>query len=258
MKTQILLMVMIIGMISCSKEGSRMEPNNDPNDDQKITAAQYADLPRPCLMDASFMQLPTPITLESNYTQYDYTTSLVSGISTIKLQISNLANSTYPPSDALVAPIDDINVFDGDEAYYWITGGDKYLYRRNDAAYSIYSYRTLNSITAAESIYVDQDEDCEHFTYIDYVVGDDPNTGKGQLRISYDLAGTAHIIEMETDTWTANYLRENYRFFEDGSGEYTQHIGGDISLRVFWESNSSGNYIYFENGLEVDSGTFSF
>lgn len=258
MKTLVFTFIISLFLFSCGKEDSQNNPGTDPGTAAQITAAQYANLNQPCLKDASFMTLPTALQLESNYTQYAFTQALVDGVSTFQARVAGLTDAIFPPSTAQFAPVDGFTVFDGDEAYYWIAGDSKYIYRKKNAGYSIYYFEKATDITGSETIYVDQEEDCSDFNYLDYLIDGSANQGQAKLRISYDLSGTENAIDILTDRWETDFVQEKYRFFENGSGQYDKLISNQISLQVFWDPSGNGTYKQFENGLLVDNGIFSF
>lgn len=256
MKTQAFLLLLLFALISCSTPVPEDNPNMNPA--PKITQEEYDNLPRPCLDDPNIISIPTKLELEENYSQHDYTTSLVLGIKGIREHLESLLLVIGAPIDAIVEGKDNIHVYEGEKAYSWIDGDDKYLLVLRDFGYQIYFFDDINEVSGDEMIYLNQDDECTDFEYIEYPTRENVNANGEVIHIGYDKAGTADILTVATETYLAGSKSETFRDFNDDSGDYYQYIDGVVSLYLSWEANGSGNYRKYVDGEVVEEGLWAF
>lgn len=237
------------------------ESNNDPedNENENISQEEYDQLNRPCIDESISLSLPAALANMDNYVQFEQTILVNTALQLSNSLRESLSIGLYPPSDAINAKVDGINITADDKGYEWTVGGERYVYLIRENGYQIYYYAP-ESLGGREVINVDQDENCETFDYVQYAFKNEDGQEIGDIVFSYTYrkAGTAKIVEFGTDQYQSDSESYRMRSFEDLSGELTIKTGGKVTQRINWNADGSGNYDILEDGQVIDSGTWSF
>lgn len=251
-----LLAFSILLLYSCS-DGPDSMMEDEPDDDI-ITAAEYANLARPCLEAEQAITLPPSLLLENNYLSNEYTIEIHYIVTLSEQFRTSLGHLFLPPSDVYRATVDDVSIFADDTAYEWSVGGERYVFRKTDDGYQLLYYAS-DAAASRELVRMIQDEDCSKMDYTQYTVLADQGKTLGDVEFKYDYeqAGSAKIVYFGTCINDPNTSEFNVRVEEDQSGEIRVTDGGELSRVLLWKADGSGSYELWEDGQQVDSGTWT-
>ena len=258
MKSNFLFFVCTFLFFAC---GSDTEMPGTSSENNQISQVDYNALAAPCADVSSTIILPDPMTVMSNYIQYEATTEIFFAHQLSTNLLAGLSSPLLPPPSALYADVDNITVFDGDNAYDWKVGADTYRYILNDDGYEIRFFKDSDLIgTGRQLVFVEQSDDCTNFEYVQYAIMDegDVQVGDVEFRYVYQKAGTATLIKFGTDLSNMESEEYDMRAFEDLSGDMTVRIYGEAVKIYSWQSNGNGSYDILEDQVIVESGTWTF
>lgn len=262
MKSKFLFILFAITIISCGKEegpGST-DPNNGNNGNQTISQADLDNISGPCADEAATIQLPNELTIPSNYTRFEQTIEIFSVVELSKSLLTAFDTPILPPPSAIYAEVDDIVVFVGDNAYEWKVDQDKYLFTLNDDGYTMKFFKNGEGFLGTNFVSLVQSEDCSSFEYLQYANEDEGDQKIGDLvfKYNYQESGSSKIIKMGTDLYHDQSEEYEIRSFDDLSGDLYVRQGGETVRYMNWNTDGSGIYRNTEDGIETESGTWSF
>lgn len=258
MKSFFLLFVCTFLLLAC---GNDSDMPGTSTEDGQITLEDYNALSAPCADISNNIMLPEPMTIMSNYIQYEATTEIFFAHQLSTNLLVGLSSSLLPPPSALYADIDNITVFNGDNAYDWRVGADTYRYILKDNGYEIRFFKDSDLIgTGRQLVFVEQSDDCSDFEYVQYAILEDGDVqiGDVEFRYVYQEAGTATLIKFGTDLSNIESEEYDMRAFDDLSGDMTVRINGKAVRNYNWQSNGNGSYDILEDQEIVESGTWTF
>ncbi len=239
-------------------------PGTNPDDNPvngQISQADYNALVEPCVDASSTILLPDAMTIMSNYIQFEATLEIFSAQQLSANLLLGLSTAILPPPSALYADVDNITVFEGDNAYEWKVGEDTYRYILSDNGYEIRFFKDSDLIgTGRLLVFAEQSADCNDFEYVQYAIEDEGDTkiGDNVFRYVYQKAGTATLIKFGTDLSSAESEEYDMRAFDDLSGDMTVRENGIAVRNYNWQSNGNGSYNILEDQVIVESGTWTF
>lgn len=263
MKSTFLALLTIILFASCGSDSDMTDtdPGDNPNTNGQISQNDYNNISSPCADESNTINLPQALTIMSNYIQYEATAEIFSAHQLSKSLLDGLSFSILPPPSAVYADVDNITVYDGDNAYDWKVGTDTYRYKLLENGYEIRFFEDSELInTGRVLVSVEQSSDCSDFEYTQYAIEEEDGNMIGDIifRYVYQKAGTATLIKFGTDLSSSENEEYDMRAFEDLSGDMTVRENG-VSVRIYnWQSNGNGSYDILEDGLIIESGTWSF
>ena len=245
-------------LFSCGK-GTETENTDDNNTDNKITQAQLDKLSELCMTEAEAIQLPTPLTLFENYSTNEYVAEIWAASNFSKAIITTFGNALAPTTFATVAEADNLNVFDGEEAYTWGVAPHKYTYIIKEDGYQILQFDDELDILGSEKIRVWQNEDCTSFEIVQRATNEDLDVEHGS--VLFRMAYINQNVQKYDFSDLSNGDNRTYsmRSFDDLSGDLRITDTSDNSqLAMIWGEDGNGSWQLIQNNNEVDSGNWSF
>lgn len=263
MKINLLLLLSAFLFIACGSDsdvtGAMMDGSNSAGD--QISSSDYNSLATPCADVNNTIDLPVPMTVMSNYIQYEATNEIFFAHQLSTNLLGGLSAPILPPPSAIYAEVDNITVFPDDNAYDWKVGEDTYRYQLRDDGYEIRFFKNSDLISTGRLlVFVEQSQNCSDFEYIQYVIEDngDAQVGDIEFRYVYQEAGSATLIKFGTDLSSEESEEYDMRAFEDLSSDMTVRVNGFAVRNYTWQSNGNGSYDILEDQVVVESGTWTF
>jgi len=258
MKSFIYSTLVMLLLASCGSDPETPSMNSDNN--TQISSEDYNNLTTPCADESNTIALPNPMTIMSNYIQYEATTEIYSAQQLSISLLSTLSSVILPSPNALYAEADGITVYNDETAYEWKVGADTYIYKLRNEGYDIYFYKDSDIFSSGyQLVRMEQREDCTYFGYTQFAIEDDGDTKIGDkvFRLEYRKEGNTSIrfgVDIDSEDGEEYYIRT----FADLSGEMDITQKDQITRSYLWQSDGSGSYDIFENGTVVNSGLWSF
>lgn len=247
-----ILSIFCLALLFCSC--GQDSPQDPDNDNDQITQAEYDNLSKPCTEDNMAVQLPDAIL--SNFASNEKTALIYSFFQLSNSLRTGLSQQLFPPTTAVKAKVDNINITANTKAWEWKVGEERYVYIIEDGGYKI-RYYSPTSLTGSEVVNMERNEDCSRFRYRLYAYKNEGDIMKGDILMSYvfDQAGTAKIINFQGgDKHGEKY---KLRSFEDKSGDAIFEYSDGRIEKLYWQTDGSGNYQIIENGSVIDEGTWT-
>ena len=253
MKMNLIILLAFFCMASC---GSDNTTSSNPQDEDTVASDE---LNLPCIDDEAAIILPSNLENQESASQFEAALLVWSAVHLSNSFRESLSQVLLPPDDAVSLTVDNITINTGDKGFEWLVGDEKYVYVYREFGYQIYYYNQ-GDLAGEELIYVDQNEDCSSFEYIQYAIEAEGQKEEGDVEFlfNYQKAGTAKIVSFGTDIYDAQNEEYRLRSFEDLSGDLTIKNGGKVTQKISWNTDGSGQYQVLENGIIIEEGTWSF
>ena len=244
------LLLSSLTLTGCGDDSESAPPQDD--DEQELLDPDL--ISTPCIESDAGVSLPA----SAASTQNEIGLEIYAAVTTGNAFIPTFETFYFPPASAERLEPDGIYINEGDVAYVWGAGDDRFIYKKNGTSYSIYEAGEDDRLSQ-EIIYVEQDESCSKFNLTQYAGSDDDQRGKVVFYFFLRNEGSTKRMEFGGGAASDSPITYLIHTFPDTSGEFEKSENGDVVLSANWNPSGEGSFARYDaNGTETDNGTWSF